>query len=347
MKYLLLLCFVTLCLFVDAQQQAQIDLELYAMGFEEPVDIANAGDRRLFVVEKDGIIKIIDADTGVLDTPFLDIDNQVNSSARERGLLGLVFHPDYENNGYFYVNYIATNGSTRISRFSVSMNPDIADAASELIILTVQQPHHNHNGGDLNFGADGYLYIGLGDGGFGGDPDNRAQNPQTLLGKMLRIDVDNPTSSANYGIPSDNPFVGDSTTLDEIWAMGLRNPWRFSFDRMTGDMWIADVGQDVWEEIDFQSDTSAGGENYGWRCYEGFEPFELGDCPADSTFTLPIHTYQNNFSTGCSVTGGFVYRGTAEPDLFGRYLYADYCSGRFWTLTPDGAGGWTNANVGR
>ncbi len=346
MKYPVLAILMLAYLFSNAQYQAQLELELYASGFEEPVDIANAGDRRLFIVEKDGLIKIIDADGLVLDTPFIDIDSRVNSGANERGLLGLVFHPDYENNGYFYVNYTTLDGTTRISRFSVSSNPDVADVDSELIILAIPQLHHNHNGGDLNFGPDGYLYIGMGDGGFSGDPENQAQNRQSLLGKMLRIDVDNPATGMNYGIPSDNPFVGDNTTLDEIWALGLRNPWRFSFDRQTGDMWIGDVGQDELEEIDFQPATSTGGENYGWRCYEGTAPFDPDGCPADSTFTLPIHTYQNGFSTGCSVTGGFVYRGEAVPNLVGQYLYADYCSGRFWTIKPDGVGGWIDANVG-
>jgi len=282
----------------------------------------------------------------VLSPPFLDIDSRINSGGNERGLLGLAFHPDYENNGYFYVNYTGLDGSTRISRFSVGNEPDIADPNSELILMTIAQPGSNHNGGDLNFGQDGYLYCGLGDGGGSDDEYNNGQNRQSLLGKIIRIDVDNPSPNLNYGIPADNPFVNDASTLDEIWALGLRNPWRFSFDRETGDMWIADVGQDDWEEIDFQLATSSGGENYGWRCYEGNVPFNTGGCANASTFTLPIHTYPNSSSTGCSVTGGFVYRGTTQAMLHGKYIYADFCSGRFWSLSPDGAGAWVNEDLG-
>jgi len=345
-RQLLTAIILVLFLHVNAQHQPQLQLELHASGLEEPVDIANAGDKRLFVVEKDGIIKIVNADGEVSPTPFLDIDDKVNSAANERGLLGLVFHPDYQNNGYFYVNYTNLNGTTHISRFNVSDDADVADPESETILMAIPQLSHTHNGGDLNFGPDGYLYIATGDGGMSGDPFNRAQNRQVALGKVLRIDVDNPSNGLNYGIPSDNPFINDTTTLDEIWALGLRNPWRFSFDRSSGDMWIADVGQDELEEINFQAAASTGGENYGWRCYEGDMPFNQEDCADASTYTMPIHTYINSFSVGCSVTGGFVYRGTAEPELYGHYIYADFCTGRFWSIYPDGNGGWTNANVG-
>jgi len=337
------LSFVAICFAINAQS---IELVPYASGFDKPVDISNAGDNRLFVTEKGGVIKIVSSNGVVLTTPFLDIDSRVNSAAGERGLLGLVFHPDYENNGYFYVNYTGLDGTTHISRFSLGDTPNVADPDSELILFAIEQPANNHNAGDLNFGPDGYLYFGLGDGGGGGDQWNNSQNPQTALGKMIRIDVDNPMPNLNYGIPADNPFVGDATTIDEIWALGLRNPWRFSFDSETGDMWIADVGQDELEEIDFQAAASSGGENYGWRCYEGDEPFNTSGCPDESTFVAPIHVYQNGFSTGCSVTGGFVYRGTTQLDLYGKYIYADYCSGRFWSLSSDGTGGWINEDLG-
>ncbi len=345
MKYIHLLTLLLIASFTQAQPQ--IELELYASGFDRPVDITSAGDDRLFVTEQDGTIRIIDASGNVLSTPFLDIDGRVDSGGNEEGLLGLTFDPDYATNGYFYVNYTATGGgATRISRFSTSLNPNIADASSEIILFTIGQPYNNHNAGDLTFGPDGYLYFGLGDGGAGGDPGNRAQNPVNFLGKMLRIDVSTPSGSLNYTIPADNPFVGDASTLDEIWALGLRNPWRFSFDRLTNDMWIADVGQDDWEEIDVQPAASTGGENYGWRCYEGYDPFITGGCPPASSLTEPVHVYANNFSTGCSVTGGFVYRGTMQPGLYGYYVYADFCTGRFWTIAPDGFGGWNNADAG-
>ncbi|MCB0566277.1 MAG: PQQ-dependent sugar dehydrogenase, partial [Phaeodactylibacter sp.] len=256
----------------------------------------------------------------------------------------LAFHPDYANNGYFYVNYNNNSGNTRISRFSVLADtPNQADPNSELNLLEVGQPFSNHNAGDLNFGPDGYLYFGLGDGGSANDPGNRAQNRQMLLGKMLRIDVDH---GDPYSIPEDNPFAFDDFTLDEIWAIGLRNPWRFSFDRLTGAMWIADVGQDRWEEVNYQAPGSVGGQNYGWRCYEGSQAFNLNSgCVAQSEYTFPVQVYANNNSVGCSITGGFVYRGATYPDMYGYYIYTDYCSGRFWSLEPDGQGGWQNTEL--
>lgn len=323
--------------------QPNLELELFATGFSMPVDIANAGDERLFVVEKGGLIRIIDGSGSILPQPFLNISARVNSQASERGLLGLAFHPDYAENGYFYVNYTNSGGDTRISRFSaLPGEPNRANAGSELILLEVAQPFANHNAGDLNFGPDGYLYFGLGDGGSANDPGDRAQNRQTLLGKMLRIDVDNGNP---YGIPEDNPFADDDFTLDEIWALGLRNPWRFSFDRLTGAMWIADVGQNRWEEVNYQPPGSPGGQNYGWRCYEGQASFNLSGCDPASEYTFPIHVYANNSNVGCSISGGFVYRGSDYPDMYGYYIYTDYCSGRFWSLAPDGQGGWSNAEL--
>ncbi|MCB9264631.1 MAG: PQQ-dependent sugar dehydrogenase [Lewinellaceae bacterium] len=323
--------------------QPALSLELYASGFDLPVDIAHAGDERLFIVEKAGRIRIIDGGGVILAQPFLDIDSRVNSQASERGLLGLAFHPDYAGTGYFYVNYTNNSGDTRISRFSVLPdNPNRADPNSERILLEVDQPFSNHNAGDLNFGPDGYLYFGLGDGGSANDPGNRAQNRQNLLGKMLRIDVDNGNP---YSIPEDNPFADDDFTLDEIWAIGLRNPWRFSFDRLTGEMWIGDVGQDTWEEVNHQLPGSAGGQNYGWRCYEGQESFNPNGCSSPGEYTFPVHTYRNTSSIGCSITGGYVYRGSEYPDMYGYYLFTDYCSGRFWSLSPDGQGGWQEAEL--
>lgn len=323
--------------------QPKLQLQNYVSGFTKPVDIVNAGDDRLFIVEQDGRIRIIQADGTVRDTPFLNIDPIVNSASNERGLLGLAFHPNYAENGYFYVNYINSAGDTHISRFSVSPdNPNIADPQSELLLLEVDQPYSNHNAGDLNFGPDGYLYFGLGDGGSGGDPQANGQNRQKLLGKMLRLDVDN---GDPYTIPPTNPFAQSTDTRPEIWAIGLRNPWRFSFDRLTGDMWIGDVGQDSWEEVDFQPAGSTGGENYGWRCYEGLVPFNTNGCGPESDYTKPVQVYANNSQMGCSITGGFVYRGSQYPDLYGHYLYTDYCSGRIWSLYPNPQGGFFNTQL--
>ena len=322
----------------------EIKLMQIASGFSQPVDIKNAGDERLFIVERAGRIKIIDTDGTILPTSFLDIVSQASDDPNERGLLGLEFHPDYANNGYFYVNYTKNNGDTRISRFSVDpANPNLADPNSELTILEIAQPFWNHNAGGLEFGPDGYLYIGTGDGGSGGDPGNRAQNPQNLLGKMLRIDVDNGTP---YAIPPDNPFVSDENTLDEIWAIGLRNPWRYSFDRETGDFWIGDVGQNALEEIDFEPANSGGGFNYGWRCYEGDATYNTSGCGNASDYRAPLLDYSHNGMTHCSVTGGFVYRGCEAPGIIGHYVYADYCSGRFWSIVPDDTGGWNDQEIG-
>ncbi len=330
--------------FLACQSLAQPNIQLvnFATGFDRPVDIAHCGDDRLFIVEQDGIIWILDENGNKLPTPFLNIDPRVGSSGNEQGLLGLAFHPDYASNGYFYVNYTNTSGDTRISRFSVSANdPNVADPDSEFNLIAVDQPFSNHNGGCVKFGPDGYLYIGLGDGGSGGDPQGNGQKMTTMLGKMLRIDVDN---GDPYGIPADNPFVNDPIALDEIWAFGLRNPWRFSFDRATGDLWIGDVGQDAWEEIDFQPASSTGGENYGWRCYEGAHLFPSGGCTLPS-YVQPVAEFQHGGNTGCSITGGFVYRGCAYPELYGHYLYTDYCTGIIWSVVPDGAGGWTNTEL--
>ncbi len=329
----------------SSMSQPSIGLQQIASGFTRPVDIVNCGDNRLFIVEQAGIIKIINAQGTVNSRPFLNIVSKVESGGNEQGLLGMVFHPDYKNNGYFYVNYIdkgAGFGNTTISRFQVSANdPDSAVASSEQIIFTISQPYGNHNAGDMNFGPDGYLYFGLGDGGSGNDPGNRAQNPQNLLGKMIRIDVD---TAAGYKIPPTNPFINDPNTLDEIWALGLRNPWRFSFDRLTGDIWIGDVGQNAREEVDFQPASSSGGENYGWRCYEANRANLTSGCAPQSSYVAPVYEYVNPTS-GCTVVGGYVYRGCLYPNLYGHYVFADYCSGRFWTMINTG-GSWVATSQG-
>jgi len=345
MKFIKILFVLLLFSFSGFGQQ--LELEQIAGGFSRPVDITHAGDARLFIVERDGRIKIIDENGSTLGTSFLDIRNQVlsgSSNQSERGLLGLAFHPDYATNGQFFINYINNSGNTIVSKFQVSTaDPNVADASSEEVIMNIDQPFGNHNGGCLKFGPDGYLYIGMGDGGSANDPGNRSQNPQNLLGKMLRIDIDNGTP---YGIPADNPFVGDASVLDEIWAIGLRNPWRYSFDRETGDFWIGDVGQGQWEEIDYEPANSTGGFNYGWRCYEGDATFNTSGCEDAANYRAPLLDYNHNGFTHCSVTGGFVYRGCDNPDLYGHYIYADYCSGQFWSIVSDGAGGWNDQAVG-
>ncbi len=311
--------------------QISID-EIVASGFANPIQVSHAGDgsQRLFVVEQNGQIRIIQ-NGATLPTPFLNISDKVVCCG-EQGLLGLAFHPDYANNGYFYLNYIRAGGATVIARYSVSADPNLSAAASESILLTINQPYSNHNGGQLLFSpVDGYLYIGMGDGGSAGDPLNNGQNINTLLGAMLRLDVD---SAWPYAVPPDNPFVG-SAGLDEVWAYGLRNPWRFSFDRQNGDLYIGDVGQNEWEEIDYQLAGTPGGFNYGWRCKEGTHDYNFtGDCLI-ATLTDPIAEYSH--SSGRSVTGGFVYRGQDFPNLVGRYFYADYVTGNLWSLYKTGS----------
>ena len=308
-----------------AGAEPTIELVEIASGLPNPVGIVDPGDgsNRLFIVLQAGRIVIWDG-ASVLPQDFLDISSLVTCCG-ERGLLGLAFHPNYASNGFFYVDYIDTSGNTMVARYHVSANPNIADAASAVQILTVTQPpFDNHKSGQLQFGPDGFLYIGLGDGGDAGDPGNRAQNTNELLGKILRIDVN---GGFPYAIPPSNPFAGGGG-LGEIWAYGLRNPWRFSFDRDTGDLLIADVGQDEREEVDFEPAGSGGGRNYGWRRMEGFACFNPASGCNDGTLTLPVLDYDH--SLGCSITGGYRYRGTLYPELGGFYLYADFCSGRIW-----------------
>ncbi len=336
LQQMTLLLYFMLVVFSASCQTAQIAINMvpFATGLSNPVSITNAGDSRLFVVDQSGYIQIVDSIGNLITPYYLDIHNKVTFGG-EQGFLGLAFHPQYSTNGYFYVNYIGVGDSTHISRFNVSLsNPDIADPMSEFKLLTIYQPFSNHNGGDLKFGPDGYLYIGLGDGGSGGDPDNRAQNKSQYLGKMLRIDVN---QGSPYSIPTTNPYYNDATALREIWAIGLRNPWRFSFDRLTGNLWIADVGQNAIEEINFQPAASTGGENYGWRCYEGNQVFNNTGCVASSALTFPVHSYTH--SDGCSVTGGYVYRGIPSSAYYGYYFFTDYCTDRIWTL-HNNSGSW-------
>ena len=265
---------------------------------------------------------------------FLDISDRITYSG-EQGLLGLAFDPNYKTNGFFYVYYINKSGSTQVSRFKANPDyPNKASAGSEKFILSISQPFTNHKGGCIKFGSDGYLYIGTGDGGSGGDPNNNAQNPQSLLGKMLRIDVHHGNP---YAIPADNPFVDSSNYKKEIWALGLRNPWRWSFDAQNGYMIIADVGQDNWEEVNYQQGTN-GGKNYGWRCYEGNHAYNTAGCNAQSSYKSPVYEYQHLSTTGdCAIIGGYVYRGKKYPDLFGKYFCTDYCSGIIRMLTFHGS----------
>jgi glucose/arabinose dehydrogenase len=316
---------------------------MVAGGLEIPVGISHAGDGsgRLFILEKVGRVRVVQGGA-LLPGPFLDIADRVGSSQSEQGLLGLAFHPGYAGNGHFYINYTDLQGRTVVSRFSVSGDPARAEPGSEVVLLTLDQPAGNHNGGHLAFGPDGYLYIGTGDGGASGDKFGNGQNGQTLLGAMLRLDVD---GGQPYGVPADNPFVVDPTVRDEIWALGLRNPWRYSFDRQTGDLYIADVGQNTYEEINVEPADSAGGLNYGWPIMEASHCFPRDRACERAGLALPVVEYDH--SQGCSVTGGYVYRGQEFPLLAGIYLFGDYCSGRIWGLAPDRAGGWQVAEMAK
>ena len=305
-------------------------------GLASPVFVTDPGDGRLFVVEQRGTIRIAESGT-IRTTPFLDVTALVRLGS-ERGLLGLAFDPSFAENGKFYVNYTDLSGDTVIERYSVSSDPSLADPSSGELVLRIDQPFANHNGGHLTFGPDGMLYIGTGDGGSGGDPLNSGQTLSTLLGKMLRIDVSGPLP---YSIPVTNPFFSEPAARSEIWAYGLRNPWRYSFDRGTGDLYIGDVGQNAIEEIDFQPSSSPGGENYGWRRMEGSRCFNPSTGCNDGSLVLPILEYDH--SQGCSVTGGYVYRGTTRPALEGIYFFGDFCSGRLWGARRDEQGTWASA----
>ena len=313
----------------------QYGLAAVASGFRRPLYLTAAPgdtDGRLFVVEQDGTIITV-RDGRRQEPPFLDIRDRVHARANEQGLLSMAFDPGFAANGTFYVYYTDSRGDTVVARYRLAPdNPAVADPGSEEIVLRVDQPFSNHNGGLVLFGPDGYLYVGLGDGGSGGDPQGHGQDPRTLLGTILRVDV---RRSSTYVVPPDNPFVGQSDRRSEIWAYGLRNPWRFSFDRLTGDLYIADVGQNAWEEVSFQRASSKGGENYGWKVYEGSALFQG---PPRAGLTPPISEYGRQ--EGCSVTGGYVYRGRQLPALVGNYLFGDFCTGFVWALTPQADGAW-------
>jgi glucose/arabinose dehydrogenase len=319
---------------ITAAAQPQVELKQVATSLNRPVAIASAGDSRLFIVLQLGQIVIYDG-TRVLSTPFLDIRPLITpgvSGESERGLLGLAFDP--RRNGQFFVYYTTTNGDIAIARYQVSSDPDRADASSGTIVLTIPHPNFsNHNGGQLQFGRDGFLYAGVGDGGSGGDPNNNGQNRSVFLGKILRLDV----STLPYRVPASNPFG------NEIWAYGLRNPWRFSFDRITGDLIIGDVGQDLYEEVDFQPATSIGGENYGWRIMEGFHCYNASSCNQNG-LTRPVLEY-SHAGGACSITGGYRYRGARFPRMSGIYFYGDFCTGTIFGATQQADGSWTSQTM--
>lgn len=328
---LALLC-LTAC---SPEASAQVSVALVTDAVNLPVRLVSPpGDPRLFVVEQDGLIKVLDPD-GALRDVFLDLTALTGASG-ERGLLGLAFAPDYATSGRFYVNYTDTSGDTRIVRYAVSADPDRADAQSAEILLTIDQPYGNHNGGHLEFGPDGMLYVGTGDGGAAGDPENRAQNVDSLLGKLLRLDV---SGATGYAAPADNPFV-DAPGADEIWAVGLRNPWVFSFDSETGDLYVADVGQSALEEVDALPFAAVRGANFGWRLMEGTACYEPDTDCNPGGLVLPVHEYGHGGSPfRCSISGGHVARGDAAPALRGSYLFADYCSRQIWALRWTAADG--------
>lgn len=334
-----LMCFSTAAVAQDTLATERI----VSSGVSRPIYVTHAGDsERLFIVQQRGLVRILDlSDNSILATPFIDLRALVSQTGNERGLLGLAFHPEYDSNGLFYVNFTDfSTGWTVIAQLSVSADdPNVADPDSFLQLMTFQQPFPNHNGGWIGFGPDGYLYIASGDGGDANDPGNRSQTiTDMLLGKMLRIDVNDDDfpgdTERNYAIPPSNPFVG-VTGDDEIWAYGLRNPWRCSFNRATGELYMADVGQSQREEVNVQPATSLGGENYGWRCMEGTRCTGRSGCTCfDPSLTDPIHEYTHAF--GCSITGGYVYQGNAIPHLRGAYFFGDFCDDTVWSFRYDG-----------
>jgi glucose/arabinose dehydrogenase len=325
------ICAILLLSFSNVYSQPLLSFSsIVNTGLSNPVDVvaANDGTNRIFIVQQGGIIK-------VYNNNFILLTLSGNFSAGgEQGLLSLAFHPDYENNRYFFVYYTNGAGGVNIDRFQTSStNPNQADANTRTNILSVAKPvvYGNHNGGKLNFGADGNLYAGLGDSGSGGDPGNLAQNGNSLWGKMIRINVDNFSTPPFYTIPANNPFIADPNVLDEIFSLGLRNPWRWSFDKVTGNIWIADVGQNAKEEVNNLTLAQANGANYGWRCYEGLSAYNTAGCLPQNNYTFPIFDYpHNNTNGGFSITGGIVYRGTQYPALYGYYMCADYVSGNVW-----------------
>ncbi len=313
-----------------------------ASGLQRPIDIQNCGEERLFFIEQKGQIHIMDKAGNILPEPFLDIDTIVLSTANEQGLLGLAFSPNYAQDGFFFVNFTTGtgNGTTVVARYSVDpQNPNKALPSSKMTLLEIPQPGTTHNGGNLIFGPDGFLYIFMGDGGGG----NNSQNLMSLHSKILRID---PFSGSPYSIPADNPYFGSLSARNEIWAGGLRNPWRNAFDKLTGDLWIADVGQEKFEELNFQPADSDGGENYGWRCYEGNSVYIPTGCQPIGNYDFPIFEYPHGPTSGCSVTGGFVYRGAQFARFFCKYLFTDACSAKLWATAQTG-GTFTTDSIGK
>ena len=340
------LLFIFLCLFSISNYSQIIALQSYGTGFASPVAIEHpANDSRFFVVQQRGLIRVLNTNGVTNPTPFLSLVGTVSNSGSERGLLGLAFHPNYATNGFFYVNYTRlSDGATIIARYTVSADPNIANTTGT-ILLTIPQPYTNHNGGTLRFGPDGYLYIGMGDGGSGDDPENRAQNLTENLGKILRIDVD---SGSPYGIPPTNPFVGVAGN-DEIWSYGMRNPWKFAFNRLNGDLWIADVGQNAVEEIDKLTAPIAPGLNFGWRCYEGNTVnanVSATGCPTYASTVAPFTQYTHAATSGCSITGGYFYTGSTYPNFQNKYFMADYCNNKIGTVNSAGTITWTGALSG-
>lgn len=336
MKFNAAILFLLFSIFLSlAHADVNLESAFPNLSFTRPVDFQHAGDGsdRVFVVEQRGVISVFSNTSTVINkSVFLDIENKVRDNGNEEGLLGLAFHPNYASNGYFYVDYTASNPRrTVISRYKVSSNPDSAIVDSEFVLLEINQPYSNHNGGQIAFGPDGYLYIGMGDGGSGGDPLNNGQDLTTLLGAILRIDINSRQDTLNYSIPNDNPYVGNSSGYrEEIFASGLRNPWRFSFDALNGTLWAGDVGQYLYEEIDIIES----GKNYGWRVMEGYHCFFPPSGCDTVGLTLPIWEYDHG--EGQSVTGGYVYRGNLVPELYGKYIYADYVAGKIWSIEYDG-----------
>jgi len=322
--------------------QPQVIFQSVITGLSSPVDLVNASDgsQRLFIVEQSGKIKIWNG-SSVLSQPFLDMSTVITYDGGERGLLSMAFHPNYSVNGFFFLYYDDLNGNITVSRYKTKIaSPNEADLASGVVLLSIPKPFSNHNGGKLNFGADGYLYFGTGDGGSGGDPFGNSQNKKSWLGKLLRIDVNTGNTPPYYSIPASNPFKNNPDVLNEVIATGLRNPWRWSFDRQTGDMWIADVGQNLWEEVNMRPKDSILNINYGWNCLEATHTYNTA-CNAQSNNIFPIFEYPHDVTNGgYSITGGYVYRGTEYPSLQGYYLCADYISGNGWLINPKSSGGW-------
>lgn len=323
-----------------------VKFEMVVTGLNDPLLVTHAGDgsNRLFIVQRDG--KILIHKNGALNAaPFLDVGALLANDGGEQGLLGLAFDPNYETNGRFYIVYTALDYAVTLARYTVSANPDLANSSGE-ILLSIPKTRTNHNGGMIAFGPDGYLYMAAGDGGGGGDPDNNAQNRTVLLGKILRLDV---SSAGAYTIPPTNPYYNhpNPAIKQEIWSYGLRNPWRFSFDRSTGDLWIGDVGQNAQEEVDFQAAGAAGGQNYGWRILEGNLCYLSANCTPPPQYVPPVMVYDHgaNDSNGCSITGGYVYRGSNFPALAGVYLYADFCLGKIWGLTRNASNEWVTTLI--